>query len=388
MDNLHNSKILVVDDNEDNLELIEDFLDDEGYENIICVLGAKEAYDVLSSHNIDLIILDIMMPEIDGLKACEYIKSHPEYEDIPIIIATAKADLDTLKAGFEAGANDYVRKPITNDVELLARVKNALTMKIQLNYIKNINKTLDTKIKDEIEKNHKKDLLMQEQTKLAAMGEMVGSIAHQWRQPLNALSINIQNLEDDFADGLIDEKFLDEFMGKNRKIITFMSDTIDDFRNFFRIDKEKTKFSALESVDSVVNILGAVMKSNGIELKIVGDDFEIYGFKNEFSQVIMNIINNAKDALIEKNIKDKVVSLKLDNHSIFIEDNAGGIEETIISRIFEPYFTTKEQGKGTGMGLCMSKMIIEDNMNGKLKARNINDGVVFEIILDSECDKC
>ena len=388
MDNLHNSKILVVDDNEDNLELIEDFLDDEGYENIICVLGAREAYDILSSHDIDLIILDIMMPDIDGLKACEYIKSHPEYEDIPIIIATAKADLDTLKAGFEAGANDYVRKPITNDVELLARVKNALTMKIQLNYIKNINETLDTKIKDEIEKNHKKDLLMQEQTKLAAMGEMVGSIAHQWRQPLNALSINIQNLEDDFADGLIDEKFLDEFMGKNRKIITFMSDTIDDFRNFFRIDKEKIKFSALESVDSVVNILGAVLRSSNIELKIVGDDFEIYGFKNEFSQVIMNIINNAKDALIEKNIKDKVVSLKLDNHSIFIEDNAGGIDETIIGRIFEPYFTTKEQGKGTGMGLCMSKMIIEDNMNGKLRAKNINDGVVFEIILDSECDKC
>ena len=388
MDNLHNSKILVVDDNEDNLELIEDFLDDEGYENIICVLGAREAYDILSSHDIDLIILDIMMPDIDGLKACEYIKSHPEYEDIPIIIATAKADLDTLKAGFEAGANDYVRKPITNDVELLARVKNALTMKIQLNYIKNINETLDTKIKDEIEKNHKKDLLMQEQTKLAAMGEMVGSIAHQWRQPLNALSINIQNLEDDFADGLIDEKFLDEFMGKNRKIITFMSDTIDDFRNFFRIDKEKIRFSALESVDSVVNILGAVLRSSNIELKIVGDDFEIYGFKNEFSQVIMNIINNAKDALIEKNIKDKVVSLKLDNHSIFIEDNAGGIDETIIGRIFEPYFTTKEQGKGTGMGLCMSKMIIEDNMNGKLRAKNINDGVIFEIILDSECDKC
>lgn len=388
MDNLHNSKILVVDDNEDNLELIEDFLDDEGYENIICVLGAREAYDILSSHDIDLIILDIMMPDIDGLKACEYIKSHPEYEDIPIIIATAKADLDTLKAGFEAGANDYVRKPITNDVELLARVKNALTMKTQLNYIKNINEILDTKIKDEIEKNHKKDLLMQEQTKLAAMGEMVGSIAHQWRQPLNALSINIQNLEDDFADGLIDEKFLDEFMGKNRKIITFMSDTIDDFRNFFRIDKEKIRFSALESVDSVVNILGAVMKSNTIELSVVGDDFEIYGFQNEFSQVILNIINNSKDALIEKAIKKKTIIIQLDNNKISIEDNAGGIDKNIIHRIFEPYFTTKEQGKGTGMGLCMSKMIIEDNMNGKLRAKNINDGVVFEIILDSECDKC
>lgn len=138
MNDLHISKILVVDDNDDNLELIEDFLDDDGYENIICVLGAKEAYDVLDNNNIDLIILDIMMPEIDGLEACEYIKTNPEYKDIPIIIATAKADLDTLKAGFDAGANDYVRKPITNDVELLARVRNALTLKCQLDYIKNI----------------------------------------------------------------------------------------------------------------------------------------------------------------------------------------------------------------------------------------------------------
>jgi len=382
MDNLHESKILVVDDNEDNLELIEDFLDDEGYGNIICVLCAREAYEVLSHNKIDLIILDIMMPDIDGLKACEYIKSHPEYEDIPIIIATAKADLNTLKAGFEAGANDYVRKPITNDVELLARVKNALTIKSQLNYIKTLNESLDEKIKDEIEKNHKKDLLMQEQTKLAAMGEMVGSIAHQWRQPLNALSINIQNLEDDYQENLIDKEFIDNFMDKNKKIIDFMSDTIDDFRNFFRIDKEKIDFSALESINSVVNIQSAVLRNYDINIEVIGEDFNINGFKNEFSQVIMNIINNAKDALLENEIKNKKIVIKLDKCKITIVDNAGGIDDETIHRIFEPYFTTKEQGKGTGMGLCMSRMIIEDNMNGTLRAKNIDDGVAFEILLD------
>ncbi|MEA2099423.1 MAG: hybrid sensor histidine kinase/response regulator [Campylobacterota bacterium] len=384
MNDLHISKILVVDDNDDNLELIEDFLDDDGYENIICVLGAKEAYDVLDNNNIDLIILDIMMPEIDGLEACEYIKTNPEYKDIPIIIATAKADLDTLKAGFDAGANDYVRKPITNDVELLARVRNALTLKCQLDYIKNTNECLDKKVKYEIEKNHKKDLLMQEQTKLAAIGEMVGSIAHQWRQPLNALSINIQNLEDDFQDGLIDKLFVDEFMEKNRKIIDFMSSTIDDFRNFFRIDKEKIDFSILESVNDVISIQNAVIRSYNITIDIIGEDFNINGYKNEFSQVIMNLINNAKDALVEKKIKDKKIVIKIETRKIKIEDNAGGIDEKIINRVFEPYFTTKEQGKGTGMGLYMSKMIIENNMGGILNVKNIDNGVSFEIIMSNK----
>ena len=381
MDNLCDSKILVVDDNEDNLELIEDFLDDDGYENIITVLGAKEAYDTLEHHKIDLIILDIMMPDIDGLKACQYIKTHPDFKDIPIIIATAKADLETLKAGFEAGANDYVRKPITNDVELLARVKNALTLKYQVDYIKNINKDLDGKISYEIEKNHKKDILMQNQTKLAAMGEMVGSIAHQWRQPLNALNINIQNLEDDFEEGLIDKDFIDDFMQKNRKIIDFMSDTIDDFRNFFRIEKEKVEFSVIEVMKNIINIQSTVIQQNSIDLEVVGDDFIVYGFKNEFSQVVMNLINNAKDALVEKNVTDKKIIIKLQESSISICDNAGGIDLDIIDRIFEPYFTTKEQGKGTGMGLYISKMIIEDNMDGTLSAQNIENGALFKIIM-------
>ena len=304
MNNLYNSKILIVDDNDDNLELIENFLDDEGYKNTLCVSSAKEAYSELQNQNIDLIILDIMMPDIDGIEACKYIKSQTKYKDIPIIIATAKSDLTTLKNGFEAGANDYVRKPITNDIELLARVKNALMLRHNISYVKKINQSLDTKVKDEIEKNRKKDLVVQEQTKLAAMGEMVGSIAHQWRQPLNALNINIQNLEDDFEDGLIDKKFLDNFIENNSNIIKFMSTTIDDFRNFFRIDKEKVDFNIKEAIDNVANIQGAVLRNFNISLNITGDGFKIHSFKNEFSHVILNLINNSKDALLNNNTKD------------------------------------------------------------------------------------
>jgi len=384
MNKFYNSKILVVDDNDDNLELIEDFLEDEGYKNIICGKSAKDAYDALSKESIDLIILDIMMPDIDGLEACRYIKTHEKYKDVSIIIATAEADLNTLKAGFEAGANDYVRKPITNDVELLARVKNALTLKLQHDYIKNINKSLDEKIAEEIAKNHKKDVMMQEQTKLAAMGEMIGAIAHQWRQPLNALNINIQNLDDDFEEGLINKEFIEKFIQKNTNIINFMSDTIDDFRNFFRIDKEKVDFSVLDSLKKVLNIQGSTLKDYNIAVEIIGEDFVINGLKNEFSQVIMNLINNAKDALVENKAKNAKITIALSDDKITISNNGAGIDEKIINRIFEPYFTTKEQGEGTGMGLYMSKMIIENNMNGKISVKNIDDGVSFTIILNNK----
>ena len=385
MDSLYKSNILVVDDNSDNLELIEDFLDDDGYENIICVVSANEAYEKLEEHNIDLIILDVMMPIINGIEACKHIKSNDEYKDIPIIIATAKSDIKTLQDGFLAGANDYVRKPITNDMELLARVKNALILKHNMNYIKELNSSLDAKVQDEIDKNKKKDLLFQEQTKLAAMGEMVGSIAHQWRQPLNALSINIQNLEDDFEEELINKEFIDKFIIQNKQIIDFMSNTIDDFRNFYRIDKEKITFSAKETIKHVINIQNSVLKDNNIDLTIEGNDFIIYGFQNEFSQVIINLINNAKDAFVENEISDAKIIIKLEDNEIYVVDNAGGIDENLLNRVFEPYFTTKEQGKGTGMGLYISKMIIEQNMEAQLYVEN-NDisGTTFMLSFHKE----
>ena len=238
---------------------------------------------------------------------------------------------------------------------------------------------LEGKIQKAVAENMKKDKLLQQQSKLASMGEMIGNIAHQWRQPLNALNINIQNLDDDYADGLIDEKFLEKFIKKNRKIIEFMSNTIDDFRNFFRIDKKKSKFFVKKAIEHVLSIQSAVLKNHNISLEIIGDDFEIDGFESEFKQVMLNLINNAKDALIEKQIANPKITIKLSKNKIEVIDNAKGIPKDIIDRVFEPYFTTKEQGKGTGMGLYMSKVIIETNMKGSLSAKNIEGGASFTI---------
>ena len=164
-------------------------------------------------------------------------------------------------------------------------------------------------------------------------------------------------------------------------IIKFMSKTIEDFRNFFTPSKEKKEFDIKTSIQKVVDIQQAQLKNHNIELEIIGDSFTVNGYESEFKQVILNIINNAKDAIIDDKIKDGKITIELNKQtkSIKIKDNANGIPKEIRDRIFEPYFTTKEEGKGTGIGLYMSKIIIEKNLGGTLELLDSDKGAVFEI---------
>jgi PAS domain S-box-containing protein len=277
-----------------------------------------------------------------------------------------------------------IRDKENNITHFLGYIIDITEMKMLELEVQELNKNLNLEVVKQTSENLKKDKLLQEQSKLAAMGEMVGSIAHQWRQPLNSLNINIQNLDDDYIDGLIDQKFLEEFIQKQTKTIKFMSQTIDDFRNFFRIDKIEKTFSVKDAIDSTISIQSAQLKNHNISIGISGDDFTTHTIESEFLQVILNIITNAKDAIIQNNIEYGKIEIVLNREkkSIKISDNAGGIPNDILDRIFEPYFTTKEQGKGTGIGLYMSKVIIEQNIGGSLSAKNIKDGAEFTIKID------
>jgi len=238
-------------------------------------------------------------------------------------------------------------------------------------------------IKRKTRDNLKNQEIMQQQSKMAQMGEMIGAIAHQWRQPLSSISGEIQNLELDCEDGLLNKpEYVEAFIGNQMATIKFMSKTIDDFRSFFRVDKDKRDFKVLAATQSVINMLSAQLKDHNISLIINGDEFEYTGLKSEYQQVILNVINNAKDVLIENKIESPTIIITLADKKITIKDNAGGVPKDIIDRVFEPYFTTKEQGKGTGMGLYMSKMIIEDNMGGVLKVSNNEDGAIFVVDLN------
>lgn len=242
---------------------------------------------------------------------------------------------------------------------------------------------LELRVQIEIEKNRAKDKLLENQAKLAALGEMLGNIAHQWRHPITRLSLIMQNLKSLYENNKLTKEHFLRYYKNSLEQIDYMSDTIEDFRNFYKEDGEKSFFTPSLAIGNAYKIVNASIKHEGIDLSLhIKDKFEIFGYQNQFSHVILNIIQNAKDALEEKNIKNPYIDITLyqkdEKKYIEIRDNAGGIDNKIMDKIFDAYITTKK-GKGTGIGLYMSRTIIEENFGGKLYAKNSRDGAVFII---------
>ena len=226
---------------------------------------------------------------------------------------------------------------------------------------------------------------MLHQSRLARMGEMLNMISHQWRQPLSQLAGIIMELETAIIFKKANEKFLLNSTKDATKVIQFMSLTIEDFRNFFKPEKNKEKFYIYKACKDAVYLINDSLNNQNINLEfIVKNDRLITGYKREYSQVILNLLVNAKDALIINDIKLPSIKLTIDTEyntsKVTVEDNAGGIPEKLTDTIFEPYFSTKSS-QGTGLGLYMSKMIIEKNMQGTLTVQNTEDGAIFKIIV-------
>lgn len=235
----------------------------------------------------------------------------------------------------------------------------------------------------ELALREKEQLLMQ-QSRQAALGETIGNIAHQWRQPLNALGLTVQQLGLSYECGRFSKEQLETSIAKVMEIISHMSQTIDDFRNFYRPDKEKDWFKVYQVVAKTVSLVEANFREHRIGIEVpAADNLEIKGYPNEYAQVLLNILMNARDAFLERKTANARVTIRLTREGersvVTVTDNAGGIAPEIMERIFDPYFTTKEQDLGTGIGLFMAKTIIEKNMGGRLTARNVDDGAEFRI---------
>ncbi|AQW80646.1 PAS sensor-containing two-component system histidine kinase [Campylobacter pinnipediorum subsp. pinnipediorum] len=242
--------------------------------------------------------------------------------------------------------------------------------------LRGLNENLQDIIKSEVAKNEEQTKIILTQSRLASMGEMIANIAHQWRQPLNELSITLFKMSKD------KNKF-NESYEKCKNIIKNMSNTIEDFRNFFSTSKAPEAFLISDALHDSIMMLQGTFEKKHINVSINTDfDTEVFGYKSKLTQVILNILNNAKDACIERDIKNKQIKITTSQEQdlavISICDNAGGISDEIIDKIFEPYFTTKHSSQGTGIGLCMSKLII-DKLKGVIIIKNKDNGACFSI---------
>ncbi|AXH10464.1 hypothetical protein CP960_12225 [Malaciobacter halophilus] len=266
----------------------------------------------------------------------------------------------------------------------------------QKSALKNINATLESKVNDktkqleklnlqlkekvdiEVHKNRKKDQMLFNQSKMASMGEMIGNIAHQWRQPLSTISTAASGMSIKIDYNLATQEELKKDLKSIVDTTLYLSETIEDFRSFFKATKIKKRFCLEELIKKDLNIMHSSLKNHHIKVFKELEKIELYTIENELTQAILNILTNAKDALLEKvdNTKAKryifVKSYKKDEYVyIQIKDNAGGINKKIIDKVFEPYFTTKHQSQGTGIGLYMTREIIVKHLHGEIFAKNV-----------------
>ncbi len=272
---------------------------------------------------------------------------------------------------------------IDNDKRIMiATAINLTYLKKVEKKLQNLNNSLEEKVVNEVVKNREKDKLLLHQSRLAQMGEMISMIAHQWRQPLTAISSTGSAIKVKAQLGRLDNGTTMELADKILDYTEHLSSTIEDFRDFFKPNKAKQSVDYAEIVKDVLAILETSVNNKNISIiKELNSNTTFDTYANEIKQVLLNLIKNAEDALIDKEIEDPTITIRTEDNILIISDNGGGIPEDILPNIFDPYFSTKKDKDGTGLGLYMSKTIIEEHCEGRLSVSNDKDGAVFKIIL-------
>lgn len=346
---IYDKHILIVDDNATNIILVEAILEEEGFTNIHSACSADEAYAILEKEPVNLILMDIMMPEIDGLQALETIKSNDRFSQVDVIMVTATDDDDTLRKSFELGAVDFVRKPV-NQVELIARLHTSL-------------------------QSQEKDTMILQHSRFDAMEEIIGMLAHQWRQPLSVINAIVGTLVIQKELNMLTDEELTSSLANINKHTNDLSHMITTFREFFKTDAVPTLSSPNEAIQEACKLMHEGLEQQHIRLDLDLDDLKpMFYTQNLLSQVLTNLITNAKEAFVENKVPDPCISISsfIQNNKVHIllKDNAGGIPAEIQQNIFEPYFSTKEEKNGKGLGLFLAKNIISQHFRGNIYAKS------------------
>jgi signal transduction histidine kinase len=386
--------ILVVDDDLDFLEnikyIIENFFKDT---KVLTTDDGNSVINLCDKLDFDLILLDISMPKISGIKVAQSLQNSKKFKDIPIVFITGESFLDFQKHGFAIGGVDYLQKPVDRNL-LLHRVGLYITISNQKRLLKAANNRLQKELDKAVDLNYLHEKMLMQHSKTSVMGEVIGAVAHQWRQPLNSIGTSMMKLETkaDLDALSIDDIY--EITSNVNRTVQYLSNTIEDFKNFFLSSKERTKVDLVVVINSVLNFLKSQFYSHNIAINFHYDknqEYKVDTFYNEFRQALLNILTNSKDAIddrVKKGDKfDAAININLTISQNLIElmvcDNGGGVSEDIIDKIFNPYFSTKFASQGTGIGLYYTKTLIEKFHNGFIRANNIGNGVCFKITLHS-----
>jgi len=276
--------------------------------------------------------------------------------------------------------NDEVIGAVVTFYDISERKQAREQLAVKQLELEALNRSLQQQVDETVAKLRQTDQMLISQGRQAAMGEMIGNIAHQWRQPLNALSMLISNIQFAQMDNELTTEYMEGSAATANRLIQKMSTTINDFRNFFSPDKEMTAFPALQQIRNAVGLVDAAFKSSNISIVVNSEqECTLKGFPNEYSQVLLNLLSNAKEAIQSSGTLPGLITITLEQQGetgvVKIRDTGGGIPDTVLDKIFEPYFSTKSMG--TGIGLYMSKMIIERNMDGAISAQTVDGGAEF-----------
>ncbi len=276
-------------------------------------------------------------------------------------------------------------KLLQREISVRKRAEEQLRQKKEL--LEELNGTLEKRVRQEVAENRQKDIVLIQQNRQAAMGEMLDHIAHQWKQPVTSLSLIVQDVKETWSNNEMSDESVSEAVGTALSLLEHMSQTIDVFRNFYRPGKERNEFNIRDSIDQALTFIAPALKHQRIRVALDADpDMTAVGFQSEYIQVLLNILTNARDVVKTRGVDHPVVTIKAfpegNKAVVTIMDNAGGIPDAIIGNVFDLYFSTRETGCSSGVGLYMSKNIIERNMAGILSVANAGHGAQFRIELD------
>jgi CheY-like chemotaxis protein/two-component sensor histidine kinase len=370
-------KILIVDDNPLNITLLQQFLNDDIY-YISAANSGKKALSYIKKHLPDIILLDIMMPDMDGYETCRLIKQIPKSRDIPIIFVTAKTDPESIRYGFEVGCADYINKPVYQD-ELLARVQNQVSL---------------------IEKNNLAKNLILKSEKMNALGQMVSSISHEMASPLGSLKLalsffndELAEIQDAFNQQNLEEQQLADFLNSSLKAgaisetnIELLSQILSNFK-LIAVDQcnnQTSQINLKNYIHSIILSLSPKLKNTHHTIDITIDPtLTLTIIPGALSQIIINLVNNSLLHGFEHIKQGKIIiQAHPKEHYIILEysDNGCGMNDQHLNKIFNEYFTTKAQSGGSGIGMSIVKHLIEHDLNGQIAVKSkVNHGICITL---------